>query len=161
MRSTSSSGTGSNSSLDWHEVPVGERLRLQRNEKRQRYKTRQMGLPAQPVSIEALWLAQNGMCVCNECRGHVPLEVGDTVIAHEYFRAGKNSPGHVPANVSLWRASCNSREAIKEKAAVSKSHRMGVRGHHGENKAFNQHHSRPDPWNRRFKRKLNGQVIKR
>ena len=161
MRSTSSPGTGSDASLDWHEVPVGERCRLQRNEKRQRYKTRQMGLPAQPVSIEALWLAQNGMCVCNECRGHVPLEVGDTVIAHEYFRAGKNSPGHVPANVSLWRAACNSREAIKENVAVRKSRRMGVRGDGMEDKSYDQANLRPDPWSKRFKRKLNGQVIRR
>lgn len=147
--------------LNWTDVPTSEQRRLIRNEKRQRYKTRKMGLPSQPISVEALWLTQNGMCICNECRGHVPLIVGDTVIAHEYFRAGKNSPGHVPANVSLWLSACNSREAAKEKAALRKARRMRVRDNDVDSEETIESALQPDRWNKRFKRKLNGQVVRR
>ncbi len=153
--------TSSGRPLKWIDVPASEQSRLQRNEKRQRYKTRRMGLPAQPVSVESLWLTQNGMCVCNECRGHVPLEIRDTVIAHEYFRAGRNSPGHVPTNVSLWLSACNSREAVKEKAALRKAHRMRVCDRAEDSEDPVETSFQPDPWNKRFKRKLNGQVVRR
>ena len=146
-------------SVAWRDVPKEERRRLQRNEKAQRYKTRRMGLPALPISVEGLWLVQSGMCTCNECRGRVPLEIGHIVIAHTYYRAGKGSPGHVPTNVALWLAECNRREAVKEKRALERGRRMSVNLQQTPTERSDI--CKPDPWNRKFKRKLNGQVVKR
>lgn len=112
--------------LTWAELPAEEKARLNCNEAAQRRETKRRGLPALPVSPEGLWLVQRGMCTCNECRGDVPLEVGDTVIAHPHFRAGKGSPGHVPTNVALWRKACNAREAPKETSALGRGRRLAV-----------------------------------
>lgn len=112
--------------LPWSDLPEEEKARLKRNEAAQRRETKKRGLPALPISPEGLWLVQRGMCTCNECRGTVPLEVGDTVIAHPHFRAGKGSPGHVPTNVSLWRKACNAREAGPETSALGRGRRLAV-----------------------------------
>lgn len=148
--------------LAWEDIPLEERRRLQRNERAQRYRTRKRGLPVLPISIEGLWLVQSGMCTCNECRGRVPLEIGRIVVAHPHYRAGKGSPGHVPTNVSLWNMCCNQREAANEIAALAKSRRMAVQKSSDliktSHASMGRHHN---GWNQTFKRKLNGQVVKR
>ena len=148
--------------LSWAEVPQQEKARLKRNEARQRRQTEKRGLPALPISVEGLWLIQRGMCTCNDCRGEVPLEVGSIVIAHPHYRAGKGSPGHVPTNVSLWLKRCNDREARKEMAALRRGRRLAVdlTGTKPEAKA-RKWPKRKNPWNSRFKRKVNGDVVRR
>lgn len=111
----------------WSDLPEAERARLIRNEAAQRRETAKRGLPALPCSPEALFMLQRGMCCCNECRGAKPLIVGEIVIAHVYFRAGKGSPGHVPHNLSLWNDACNRREAGLETSALASGKRMAVK----------------------------------
>lgn len=107
----------------WLSLPESERKRLIRNEAAQRRETAKRGLPALPISVEGLWLISRGMCTCNECRGLVPLDPATAVIAHVFYRAGKGSPGHVPANVSLWNDACNRREAGLETSALGRGRR--------------------------------------
>lgn len=110
--------------MQWSDLPEAERARLVKNEAAQRRATVKRGLPALPCSPEALWMLQRGMCTCNECRGEKPLIVGEIVIAHVFYRAGKGSPGHVPANVALWRKECNAREAGLETSALGRGRRL-------------------------------------
>lgn len=107
----------------WLSLPESERKRLIRNEAAQRRETVKRGLPALPCSPEALWMLQRGMCTCNECRGRVPIDPATAVIAHVFFRAGKGSPGHVPANVAIWNDACNRREARLETSALGRGRR--------------------------------------
>lgn len=116
----------------WLSLPESQRKRLIRNEQAQRRETVKRGLPALPVSPEGLWLISRGMCTCNECRGEVPLDPATAVIAHVFYRAGKGSPGHVPANVALWNDACNRREAAKETRALGRGNRLSVKRHSGE-----------------------------
>lgn len=116
----------------WTDLPEAERARLIRNEAAQRRETAKRGLPALPCAPEALWLLQRGMCTCNECRGEVALVPGEIVIAHVYFRAGKGSPGHVPANLALWNDACNRREAGLETSALGRGRRMTPKRPSGE-----------------------------
>lgn len=116
----------------WLSLPESERKRLVRNEAAQRRETAKRGLPALPCSPEALWMLQRGMCTCNECRGEKPLVIGEIVIAHVFFRAGKGSPGHVPANVALWNKPCNAREAGLESSALGRGRRQTPKRHSDE-----------------------------
>ena len=116
----------------WLSLPESQRKRLIRNEAAQRRETQKRGLPALPVSPEGLWLISRGMCTCNECRGEVPLDPATAVIAHVFFRAGKGSPGHVPANVALWRKECNAREAGLETSALGRGRRQTPKRHSDE-----------------------------
>lgn len=110
--------------LPWAELPDGEQARLKRNEAAQRRETAKRGLPAVSVSVEGLWLIQNGCCACDKCRCTVPLVVGKIVIAHRHFRGGVGSPGHMPHNVQLWLEQCNAREAGPETSAMWKGRRF-------------------------------------
>lgn len=118
--------------IPWLSLPESERKRLIRNEAAQRRETAKRGLPALPISVEGLWLISRGMCTCNECRGEKPLVIGEIVIAHVFFRAGKGSPGHVPANVSLWNDACNRREAGLETSALGRGRRQTPKRHSDE-----------------------------
>lgn len=110
--------------MKWSDLPEAERARLIKNEAAQRRQTVKRGLPALPCSPEALWMLQRGMCTCNECRGEVPLDPATAVIAHVFYRAGKGSPGHVPANVAIWNKPCNAREARLETSALGRGRRQ-------------------------------------
>ena len=121
--------------MKWSDLPEAERARLIKNEAAQRRQTVKRGLPALPCSPEALWMLQRAMCTCNECRGEKPLIVGEIVIAHVYFRAGKGSPGHVPTNVALWNDACNRREAPLETSALASGKRMAVKKERARPKA--------------------------
>lgn len=109
--------------LPWSDVPEAEKKRLQEREKVHRRETKDAGLPALPCPPEGMWLLQGGCCNCPDCVGRqIPLNPFATwpdddaiVVAHEYFRKGINSPGHVPGNVWLWFNRCNRKFAGKEK----------------------------------------------
>lgn len=145
----------------WSDLPEAERDRLIRNEAAQRRETAKRGLPARPCSPEALWMLQRGMCGCNECEGNRPLIIGEIVIAHPHYRAGKGSPGHVPTNVALWNDACNRREAGPEKTALAKGKRMEVRKPEPEERQREPTEGRHKKWpSRGFagSKKFNGEV---
>ncbi len=104
--------------------------RLQKNERAQASKTKEMGLPVEFVSVEALWLLQRGCCVCPNCN-RTPMdpdgkgqEPDAPVIAHVFLR--KRKGGHTIENVRLWRHACNAAMAATEKRDTSKGDRMAV-----------------------------------
>ncbi len=114
--------------VPWSEVPDAEKKRLQQREKAHRAETkREYNKPAESVSVEGLYLLQNGCCVCPECKGKsVPLNpfaktgAPDQIIfAHVIARSYKRSPGHTTKNVELWLNRCNQREAPSETSGIA------------------------------------------
>ncbi len=104
--------------------------RLQKNERAQASKTKEMGLPVEFVSVEALWLLQRGCCVCPNCE-RTPMdpngkgqEPDAPVIAHVFLRARKGA--HSIDNVRLWRHQCNAAMAATEKRDTARGDRMQV-----------------------------------
>lgn len=116
------------------ELPPGRDTLLKAAMSRQERETRQRGLPAEYVDAVALITLQQGKCKCG-CGQPLDLEStwvpkdpppGYPVVAHEFFRRGKNTPGHVIGNVWWYRQECNAREAAPENRARGKSNRMGI-----------------------------------
>ena len=114
--------------VPWAEVPDAEKKRLQARERAHRAETvREYKKPAESVSVEGLYLLQNGCCVCDECKGKsVPLNPfaktgapDQIIIAHKIARSYKHSPGHTTKNVELWLNRCNQREAPSETSGIA------------------------------------------
>jgi hypothetical protein len=113
-----------------------ERLKaLKTAMQRQQRQTQADGLPAERIDAEALLILQRFICKCG-CGKPLDLESdwnpqstppGYPVVAHEFFRAGKKSPGHTLGNVWWWRWECNRREAGPETVAAAKGKRFEVR----------------------------------
>ena len=106
------------------------RDRLRKNEAAQRAETKRRGLPVEFVSVEALWLLQQGRCCCPNC-GKLPLnpaavgqEPDAPTIAHVYLR--KRGGGHTIENVRLWRFACNAEMARTERHDTALGDRMAV-----------------------------------
>ena len=100
--------------------------RLEAAEARQRAETKRRGLPAQPISVRALWLLQGGLCGCGcgdpldpEAKWGDPANVapGFIVIAHRLSRGSRG--GHVVGNVWLDRWACNFRDAAPDAAGAA------------------------------------------
>ena len=114
--------------LTWAEVPDAEKKRLQAREKEHRRETvTKYKKPAESVSVEGLYLLQNGCCFCPDCKGkNIPLNPlakagapDQIIIAHRIARSYKRSPGHTTKNVELWLNRCNQREAPSETSGIA------------------------------------------
>lgn len=146
--------------IAWKDLPETERKRLHRNEVSNRSRVRAKELPVLPVSVEGLWMIQQGMCSCKVCNYEKPLIIGEIVIAHPDFTSGKNSPGHTPKNVELWNAACNKREAPKETSGFHKGNRFKPDcvsiSEKRERKTTRKAKipARKDPWGKAFKAKM-------
>ncbi len=132
--------------------------------KRQQTETRERGLPHEHIDAEALLILQRYLCKCG-CGQPLDLEgewipetppPGYPVVAHEYYRRGKNSPGHVIGNVWWWRHECNSREAAKENVARGRANKHEVHKILAVDKPEKK--SKPKS---KFKRKMDGSVVER
>ena len=132
--------------------------------KRQQTETADRGLPHEHIDAEALLILQRYLCKCG-CGQPLDLESkwdaespppGYPVVAHEFFRRGKNSPGHVLGNVWWWRHQCNAREAAKENVARGRSN------YHQVIKilAVDRPEKKPKPKSK-YKRKMDGSVVER
>ena len=109
--------------------------KLKKQMQRQERETREKhNLPTERIDAEALLILQGYTCKCG-CKQPLDLEsewdqqsppAGYPVVAHEYFRKGKKSPGHVLGNVWWWRHECNAREAGPETTAFHKGNRFAV-----------------------------------
>ena len=119
--------------MEPHRELTGPALaRLERNEKAQRNKTRNMTykgrpLKVEPVSVLGLWLLQIGKCGCG-CAAPLDPYAADPdpesiVIAHRLLRARGGE--HTIKNVELWRKLCNGREAPIEKTRMGIGNRTG------------------------------------
>lgn len=128
--------------------------RLQKNERAQASKTKEMGLPVEFVSVEALWLLQRGCCVCPNCN-RTPMDPEGTgqepdapVIAHKFFR--KRKGGHTIENVRLWRHQCNAAMAAVENSDSAKGDRMAVNWSRKDEPLIETRTSRsPKTWQRK------------
>jgi hypothetical protein len=116
-------------------IPPARLALLRKAMKRQQRETADRGLPAEHIDAEALLILQGYRCKCG-CGEPLDLESkwdaenpppGYPVVAHEFYRRGKNSPGHVLGNTWWWRFQCNAREAAKENVARGRGNRMAVR----------------------------------
>ena len=116
-------------------IPPARLALLRKAMKRQQTDTAERGLPAEHIDAEALLILQGYRCKCG-CGEPLDLESpwdaenpppGYPVVAHEFYRRGRNSPGHVIGNVWWWKFSCNAREAAKENVARGRGNRMAVR----------------------------------
>ena len=108
--------------------------RLEAAEARQRAETKRRGLPAQPVSVRALWALQAGLCGCGcgnpldpeaEWRDPANVAPGFVVIAHRLSRGSKG--GHIVGNVWLDRWACNSRDAAPDAIGAATMKRFAVK----------------------------------
>ena len=116
-------------------LPPARLALLRKAMKRQQTETANRGLPAVHIDAEALLILQGYRCKCG-CGEPLDLESewdaenpppGYPVVAHEFYRRGKNSPGHVLGNTWWWRHACNAREAAKENVSRGRGNRMAVR----------------------------------
>ena len=152
--------------------------RMQRAEQRQRRETAKRGLKAVPVSVEALWLLQKGLCGCG-CGKPLDIESawdeqnpphGYPVIAHGLARGSKGE--HTPQNVGLWRHLCNFTASHTEKTEIAcvKRH-TPVKGRAAARAAKSRWPKRgfqqakgPSPLSKHHpnyvKRKINGEVVR-
>lgn len=116
----------------WSDLPEAERKRLIARERAQRAETKRLGLPVEPINVEALWLLQGARCGCEaRCAPLNPFAVhGDpdhTVIGHVNGR--KFNGGHLIRFVFLQLASCNGRDAARENTErASRRRAEAVRG---------------------------------
>ena len=128
-------------------------------EKRQRAETKKRGLPIEPVSVEALWLLQAGVCGCKaRCAPLTPsARHGDPdaiVIGHQRPRSLQG--GHTIANVRLQRADCNALVARQEKTDKARFDKFTVNKARPA-KAKNPKQSIPkrkDAWNKEYRAKI-------
>lgn len=116
--------------------PSPERVKaLKAAMQRQQRETEKRGLPSERIDAEALLILQRYACKCGCGK---PLDLvsewnpespppGYPVVAHEFYRRGKQSPGHTLGNVWWWRHECNAREAAKENVARGRGQRLEVR----------------------------------
>jgi hypothetical protein len=130
------------------------RARLRKNEAAQRSDTKTRGLPSEFVSVEALWLLQQGRCCCPNC-DRMPMnpegvgqEPDAPTIAHVYLR--KRGGGHTIENVRLWRFACNQTMAATENADTARGDRMAVQrelcAKPKEERRSGKIAARPNPW---------------
>lgn len=116
----------------WRQVPDGEKERLRAREAAQRSETRSRGMKVEPVSVEALWMLQRGLCGCSERCG--PLNPfakayadDQTVIGHIDGRDFTRS--HTIDSVRLQLASCNRKDAGREATErASRAKAEAIRG---------------------------------
>lgn len=161
--------------FDLASVPELELARLKKREKAQRRETLKRGLPAEAVSVDGLLLLQEGKC--GHCgkplifdHDHPDREAGKPVIAHVFFRAGINSPGHTRHNVEIWHYECNQAMAAKEKSDQARGARCLVRDVEREPKPDAVTRPAKPRWGGRsfqtnrngpFKQKIDGKVVRR
>jgi hypothetical protein len=118
--------------MTWREVPDGEKERLRAREAAQRSETRRRGMKVEPVSVEALWMLQRGLCGCPErCAPLNPFAKAyaddQTVIGHIDGRHFTEC--HTIDSVRLQLASCNRKDAGREATErASRAKAEAVRG---------------------------------
>lgn len=106
-------------------LPPEALKRLKRAEQRQRRETKDRNLKAEAVSVEGLWLLQQGQCGCG-CGHDLDVESkwdeakpphGYPVIAHVLARGSRGE--HTIDNVRLWRWHCNWKRSQTEKGEIA------------------------------------------